>query len=530
MNKQKSITSIVAAGLLASVAAIGAPAAAVAADGAALLATNCLSCHSVQGDGISRISGQRKSPEGWQMTITRMQEQHGAKISPEDKRGLIKHLADTRGLAPAEAAPWRYLLEHDNNRVEAVDDAYRDMCARCHSGARFALQRRSVEEWKLLMHSHIGLNPTLEFHSLARDRQWFRLAVDEVAPALARDFALDSAAWKAWQAAPHAALDGSWRIAGYLPGKGEFEGRMKATAAGGDRFELAIDGRYANGAPLSGRGVATVYTGYEWRASVDIDGVALRQVMAADARGTRMQGRQHLADSRRVGGELSALREGRAPALLAVMPAHLRRGETAELTLVGSGLAGAVALGNGVRVLEVVSRSADRVVVRARAEGRDGARDVAVGAARGKGLLAVYEQVARVEVEPAHAIARVGGPGDAQMDKVGVAYRALAWAAGRDGKAGTADDLRLGYMPAQWSLEPADEAAAKARDQDFVGRIGADGVFVPGDAGPNPARPKSAGNTGRVKVVAAVGGQAGAVEGRGSLDVAVPDFVQRALD
>ena len=222
--------------------------------------------------------------------------------------------------------------------------------------------------------------------------------------------------------------------------------------------------------------------------------------------------------------------ERAAPMVMAVMPAQLRRGETAELTVVGSGLSGAVSLGKGVRVLEVVSRSADRVVVRARAEGRDGLNDVAVGTARGKGLLAVYDRVARVEVEPANAIARVGGPGDAQMEKVGVAYRAVGWAAGRDGKPGTADDLRLGYLPAQWSIEPADAEADKARDQDFVGRIGADGVFVPGDAGPNPARPKSLGNTGRVNVVAVVDEAGGRVEGRGKLDVAVPDFVHRALD
>ena len=530
MEKEKNIGSMVAAGLLALAAAVGAPQRAEAADGAALLAANCLSCHSAQGGSISRVEGQRKSPEGWQMTITRMQEQHGARIPPEDKRRLIKYLADTRGLAPAETAGWRYLLEHDNNRVETIDERYRDLCARCHSGARFALQRRSEDEWRLLMHAHIGLNPTLEFHSLARDRQWFQLAVNEVAPALAKDFALDARAWKAWQAAPRVALGGSWRITGYLPGKGAFEGRMRATAAGEDRFELAIEGRYADGAPLSGRGVATVYTGYEWRGSVDIDGIALRQVMAADARGERMQGRQHFADSRRMGGALSALREGAAPMVMAVMPAQLRRGETAELTVVGSGLSGAVSLGKGVRVLEVASRSADRVVVRARAEGRDGLNDVVVGSARGKSLLAVYDRVARVEVEPANAIARVGGPGDAQMEKVGVAYRAVGWAAGRDGKPGTADDLRLGYLPAQWSIEPADAEADKARDQDFVGRIGADGVFVPGDAGPNPARPKSLGNTGRVNVVAVVDEAGGRVEGRGKLDVAVPDFVHRALD
>lgn len=132
MENETNIGSKVAAGLLALAAAFGAPAPAGAAEGPALLAANCLSCHSAQGSGISRVEGQRKSPEGWQMTITRMQEQHGARISPEDKRRLIKYLADTRGLAPTETAGWRYLLEHDNNRVEAIDERYRDLCARCH--------------------------------------------------------------------------------------------------------------------------------------------------------------------------------------------------------------------------------------------------------------------------------------------------------------------------------------------------------------------------------------------------------------
>ncbi|WP_287472463.1 c-type cytochrome, partial [Thauera sp.] len=99
MEKERNITSMIAAGLLALAAVVGAPERALAADGAALLAANCLSCHSAQGGSISRVEGQRKTPEGWQMTITRTQEQHGAKVSTEDKRRLIKYLADTRGLA-----------------------------------------------------------------------------------------------------------------------------------------------------------------------------------------------------------------------------------------------------------------------------------------------------------------------------------------------------------------------------------------------------------------------------------------------
>lgn len=533
MNNENSIRSIVRTGILVLVGAFGtfgAVPALAAADGEALLRTTCTACHAGEGGVISRISGQRKSPEGWQMTITRMQTLHGVQVTPEDKRALIKHLADTRGLAPAEAAPWRYLLEHDNNRVEQLDDAYAPMCARCHSGARFGLQRRSAQEWELLVHGHMGLNPTLELHSMARDRPWFKLALEQIVPALARDFPLDSASWRDWQAAVKPALGGSWRIVGQLPGKGEFEGRMTATPIGQDRFALRIDGRHADGRPLGGEGSATVYTGYEWRASVNIDGVALRQVMAADAQGRTMSGRLHLADSRRVGATLRALKEGAAPQLVAVMPAHLRQGETAVLTLVGSRLDGAVNLGRGVRVLEVLSRSADRIVVRARASGPVGMRDLAVGRARGQGMLAVYDRIARIEVEPAQAIARIGGPGDSQLPKVGVAYRALGYAAGTDGIAGTADDLPLGTVPVRWSTAPLDEAAAHERDHEFAGTIDANGLFTPADAGPNPARARSANNVGRLAVLATAGEGEHAVEGRGSLNVAVPDFVERALD
>jgi len=122
---------------------------------------------------------------------------------------------------------------------------------------------------------------------------------------------LTAAAWILFLAAPETTdltLARSWRIAGFLPGKGAFEGRMRATAAGADRFELTIEGRYADGAALSGRGVATVYTGYEWRGSVDIDGIALRQVIVRGqhvhghtgqrGRGTHELGHQGLALTR----------------------------------------------------------------------------------------------------------------------------------------------------------------------------------------------------------------------------------------
>lgn len=527
-----SIRAIVGAGALALSGALAAPAIAAQLDGKSIIRAHCLACHTEDAASgtFSRISEQRKTPEGWQMTLNRMEHLRALKLPAAEKRAVIKHLADTQGLAPAEAAPYRYLLEQDTNRVEDIDEAYVEMCARCHSGARFGLQRRSEAEWNLLVHFHMGQHPTLELHALSRDRPWMQLALTETVPQLAQDFALDTAEWRDWQRAVKPQLGGQWRLLGFVPGKGEFDARMSAVPAGADRFELRIEGRYADGSPLAGTGTATVYTGYEWRGNLTIDGVSMRQVMAADARGREMSGRMFMRAAREIGGELRAVKEGQAAQVLAVMPSHLRIGETATLTIVGSRLSGQVSLGSGVRVLDVVSRSADRITVRAQATGTAGMRDVSVGRASGAGLLAVYDRVARVEVSPANAVARIGGPGDAQMEKVRVAYRAVGYAAGPDGQPGTDDDVRLGYFPAAWAIEPFDEAAAEAQDHLFAGSIDADGLFTPGDAGPNPQRPMSANNVGNLSVVATVGQGADAVQGRGHLLVAVPDFVRRVLD
>ncbi len=498
---------------------------AAAEGGEALIRKNCTSCHTEERPGaFSRIEGQRKTPEGWQMSINRMEHHNGLRIPAADKRTIIQYLADTRGLAPAEAAPWRYLLEQDTNRVEAVADEFSQMCARCHSGARFGLQRRSVDEWRLLVHTHIAQTPTLELQAMSRDRPWLKLALEETAPQLAAAFPLESDAWRDWQKAAKPELAGQWRLVGFVPGKGAFDARMTATGSNAEGYALKLEGRYLDGRPLAGSGTARVFTGYEWRGTLVVDGVAMRQVLAADADGARMSGRQFAKDAREMGGALTAVREDGASRVVAMLPQRLRAGETGTLTIIGSGLSGKVSLGAGVKVVEVVSRDADRVVVRARAQGEGGLRDVTVGKARAPGMLAVYERIARVEVQPADAVARIGGPAEAQMEKVRVAYRAMAYAETPAG------ELPLGEVPVAWSIAPADETAEHEQDHVYAGAIDATGVFTPGDAGPNPARIKSGSNVGRLQVVASALDGGTAVEGRGKLLVAPPDFVRRVLD
>ncbi|GGO79279.1 hypothetical protein GCM10011348_13170 [Marinobacterium nitratireducens] len=520
------------AGPALALAVMAAPALAATEAGEELIRNNCLACHSDTGNSetpFSRISEQRKTPEGWLMTINRMQELRGAQISTEDKRALVQYLADHQGLAPSEAEPYRYLLEQDTNLVESgVDEGLGQMCARCHSAARFSLQRRTEDEWKRLVGFHMGQFPTIELHSLARDRAWYDIAQNQTAVELGNKFPLITPEWNSWKAAPKADLTGRWRVLGYVPGKGEFTAWMDASKSE-TGYQLSLEGQYSDGSALSGKGSARVYTGYEWRAAIEIDGVKMRQVMAADAEGSVMDGRMFNTEAREIGGELMAVRDQGQPAVVAVLPAHLKLGESAELTIVGQNLDGDVSLGDGVEIEKVIARDGDSIRVLAKASGAAGARTVSVGDASKDQALAVYDSLARVEVTPANALSRIGGNGG-EMAKVRTVYRAVGYAAGADGQPGTDDDLRLGYMPATWSIAPADEVAAHDKDEKYAGAIDASGIFTPGDAGPNPERKMSANNVGRLTVVGSVSDGGNDVTGEGSLLVAPQDFVRRVLD
>lgn len=505
-----------------------------AADAQQIIRDRCLACHTESGDAaaptFSRISEQRKSPEGWQMTLNRMIHLRDLEISAEEKRAVIKYLSDTQGLAPSEAAPYRYLLEQDTNLVETGGDQHLvETCARCHSEARFGLQRRTKDEWKLLVDFHMAQFPGMELHAGSRDRPWYQIATTQTVDMLFEKYPLMTEEWKNWQQAPKADAIGRWRVTGYIPGKGEFDAWMSAVKTGEDRYDVTLEGQYSDGAALKGSGKATLFTGYEWRASVTVDGVKMRQVMALDAEGKMMDGRIFLAAEREIGGTLSAVKDKGMAQLVAVQPSYLRTGESTELTLIGSGLKGDVDLGEGVKVEKILSRSDDRITLVARASGAEGARTVKVGQAVQDEALKVYTTLARVDVTPANAVSRIGGGGSA-MAKVRATYRAVGYSAGADGVAGTEDDLRLGYMPASWSIQPADEVAEHDKDHLYAGQITAAGIFIPGDAGPNPERKMSANNVGRLKVVATVNDGANEVQGEGSMLVSVPDFVRRVLD
>jgi quinohemoprotein amine dehydrogenase len=480
----------------------------------ALLASACGGCHAETAAGLSRISEQRKTPEGWLMTIVRMRIAHGLEISNADQAALVTWLSETQGLAPAETEGWRYALEKDPNVVEAVAEPLGTMCGRCHTNARVAMQRRTAEEWLLHMDFHVGQFPTIEYQASARDRDWYEIAKTEIAPLLAERYPLETEAWTAWQAAEKPAAAGDWTVLVEMPEKGAAYGTLTVT---GDASPYAVSGQlsFADGSTAPVEGSMNLYTGYEWRANLSVGGEPYRQVLAISPDGARIEGRQFQRGNDSIGGHLAGVRADGAPAILGTVPENAAAGE-ATVQLVGAGLTG----------VEVAGATAGSVTPNAHGAAvtlsSAGNSSVTLSAAGGSATFAFYDSVDRIAVEPAFTIARVGGGSDVGPDVVPAHFKAVAFWNGPDGEAGTDDDVRVGAVPAAWSLAGADETADQMEDARFAGAIGSDGVFTPAVAGPNPERPFSTNNAGSLTVTANALGQ--------SADAHLIVTVQRFID
>jgi len=498
-----------------------------ATDPAEILQTRCAACHGhLEGGRLHRISDQRKTPEGWATTIARMEHLHNLQVTEDERRALVKYLSDTQGLAPEETRGFRYVLERRGEVVEAPpDEELSVLCGRCHSYAKVALQRRTEAEWLKLAHFHVGQWPSLEYQSRGRDREWWEIASTKAPARLATLYPLSSPAWSAWQGREKRDLSGSWRVVGHRPGIGDYEGRMSVARSAPDEYAITLDLRYADGTKASGKGTAIVYTGYEWRGSLDLGKEKVSQVLALSEDGQELSGRWFLADSDVLGADLHAVRDGGAPRILAVEPPFLKSRQQTEVAIHGVGLDGDVSFGDGIEV-ERRAATADtvRVLVRAKPGAAVGARAVTVGKAEAGGLFAVYDKIDSVRVEPPYAIARLGG-GGGTTPPVPVQFDAIAYLDGPDGKPGTADDVRLGSVKARWSVSDFDATAEKLADAKFAGTMKPGGLFVPAEAGPNPRRPFKTNNAGDLKVHATVADGERKMDGTGHLVVTVQRWV-----
>jgi len=87
-------------------------------------------------------------------------------------------------------------------------------------------------------------------------------------------------------------------------------------------------------------------------------------------------------------------------------------------------------------------------------------------------------------------------------------FKAIGFWNGADGQPGTDDDVRVGAIPAAWSVSNRGEVAEAMNDARFAGAMdAATGIFTPAVAGPNPERPYSTNNAGDLTVTAEAAGQ-----------------------
>lgn len=527
----RRVSSLITAGVMVftmvlgtAVAASAAMSSAAAPAGLAAVRANCSGCHREISPGhFDRISEERKTPEGWAMTIFRMRHLHGVKLTGKEQATIIQYLSDVQGLAPSETAPARFALERRPN-VPDLKLPYHlhEMCGRCHSLARVALQRRTAAEWLKLINFHVGQFPTLEYQDGSRDIYWWKIATTQLPGELAKLFPLQSAAWRNWSDHPHPSLAGEWIVHGYTPGRGDYYGTARIRRTARHRYRARYQLHYASGAALEGSSDAILYTGFEWRGTGKLGGKRVHEVYFASTNGMRITGRWFLTDHSEIGGDWVASRATGAPQILAVIPSALKTGTTQRVIVVGIGLHGSVDLGPGT-TSKVLQRTPYGLILTARVQtnATPGYRSVRIGPVHKGDLLAVYRHVDRLKVEPSLAIARLGGgtlaPVDAQFHVIG--YTDVVGAGGK------VIAVRLGAVPVTWSLEPFNAEAARRGDVRFAGTLGQDGRFLPAAGGPDPKRQFSGDNTGDLFVVAShIDGKA-AVTGRAHLIVTVQRWI-----
>ena len=474
-----------------------------AAAGLSTLRTYCAGCHTEESPAhFQRVSVIRKSPEGWLMTIIRMQHVHGLALPDDARDVIIKYLADTQGLAPAESAAGRFALERRPNVPDLqLGDDLPIMCGRCHSLARVALQRRDADEWLKHMHMHVGQFPSLEYQASARDRYWWQTATTVLPGQLGQLFPFDTPQWRAWKDGKHAAPTGDWLVRGRSPARGDYFGALSVVAQGLDSYSAKWSVQYADGKAATADSTVRIYAGYEWRGTSQWGDTDMREVFALSEDGASLSGRWFDAQHAEVGGDLTAERALGPAAVLAVSPRALKLGTTQQVVIAGRGLAGAVSFGPGTRTTVLSSSPVlMRVSVRVDAQAAVGERTVSVGKAVARQMAVLYDQIDRLQVQPAYAIARVGG---GKIAPVTAQFEAFGFLDPRPNSA-VREPIALGPVNVTWKVAPRNDEAVKADDVKFAGSIDAAGTFVPGAAGPNPERKYASNNAGDLSIVASV--------------------------
>jgi quinohemoprotein amine dehydrogenase len=513
---------------------------------------NCASCHTRDSTGrLSRLSYMRKTPEGWETSIRRMVTLNGVQLEPETAREIVRDLSNTLGLAPEELGPGRFEVERRSlDYTYSADKDTENTCKPCHSMGRVITQRRTKDEWGLLVATHRGYYPLSEFQAFRRTGPLPREPgpdgrppdprhpMDKAIDHLAGAFPFETPEWTAWSATMRPPrLEGTWVLTGHEAGRGPVYGRVVITP-GSRPDEFSTEAVYSHATTrrvVTRAGRAVVYTGHQWRGrsfAGSADSTGMREVMQVERDWRAISGRWFTGGYDEFGVDVTLRRVGQEPSIAGVHPRALRRQiDEQDVTVYGANFpadlrASGVDFGPGVQVRSLTRTTPDAVTLRlgVASDAAIGARDLFIAGIAHREALVVYDQVQRIRVEPQAGMARVGG---VRFPKQFQQFEAVGFHNGADEKPDTKDDLNLGPVPVTWTLE---EYSVTYEDDDvkFVGQLDANGLFSPAADGPNPNRSGNRNNVGDVWVVATYnpGGDAKPLRSRAHVLVTVPLYLR----
>ena len=492
----------------------------------------CGVCHQVDSHlCMSRISYQRKTPEGWEDTIRRMGRMNGIPSSASEAREIIRYLADAQGLTSSEAQGIAYALERRLNIQENVpNDDVRTLCTRCHSYARIAGERRTREEWLKLKDFHFASFPE-ELNS----PDWPGSA-DKALNYLAERFPLDTPEWERERGRQRPPAKGSWMVWGHEPGHGDYLGKVSIAPGADGIYQNITSMEFANGEKEERKGEGVWYGGYQWRGSAtSSDGRRIREVFELSPDKEILEGRWFLEQHPEIGGEEQRYLDTGPTKILGILPRALQipTSET-NITILGINLptnlqAGDLDLGKNVKIVSILKDTSSQVVARVSILSGTavGLRDVHLRGAVGPKLLGLYDTYGYIRVLPERGGARMGG---VDVPKQLQQFEAVAYSDGQDGIAGTEDDFEIGTIHAKWEIENY-YYTYFADDKQFVGTIDQTGLFTPSLETPNQKRPETLNNAGSVWVVARYvpPDPKQTLQGRAYLLVAAPIYVKHDM-
>lgn len=513
-----------------------------------LTITKCAGCHTRDTNGMMRrISYMRTTPEVWDEAIKRMVRLNGVSLKPEEAREILRYLANNNGLAPEEAKPIFWEAEHRLFRDESdkvPDEALQHTCNYCHTIGRVLGQRRTREDYDKLINMHLGLFPGAE-NTLKPRRQAGpatempvtmssainnypavvgspsllgnpaprtdgKYPADVAIDYLSKNQPLMTPEWSNWKSVMRTPkLQGKWMLVGYQQGKGRVFGTVTIEPGSTpDEFSTKTEIEYAStGATLTRTGKSFVYTGYSWRGrstggspgqnANPTNPPEWREALLAGRDGNSLDGRWFWGGYQEFGFDVHLTRIGTVPMLAGVSTFAVQSPSTTELRVYGANFPAGMTsadfdFGPGITAKKIVKSTPTEVTVEVEAAANlaSGIRDISVKQSTATRAISVYDKLAYIKVLPDASMARLGGGIAAKQF---AQFEAIGYAAGADGKTGTADDIPVGPVAARWGTS---EFISTPDDDDvkFVGSIDDSGLFTPNMEGPNPERKKQSNN------------------------------------